>query len=104
MSNIVRIEMQREFPAIVSNGEIIECESSKAYDVYACSDEIKTWIGNCTDIESLEKIAGPENLIDSINQSASEAELNILSSVLFLRDNKYDFFGTIRTAIDEDDE
>lgn len=100
MPNIIKIEMQREFPAVVSNGEIIECESSKSYDVYACSNEIKTWIGNCTDIESLKKIAGPEYLIESINQSASEAELNILLTVLSLRDNQYDFFGQIKTAIE----
>lgn len=104
MSNMVRIEMQKEFPAIVSNGEIIECKNSKAYDVYACCDKIKAWIGYCETIEGLENIVSEENLIESINGSCSNNELDIILPVLNANDLKYDFFGTIRTAISEDDE
>lgn len=99
MSNILRIEIQREFPAEVSNGEIIEAEQSDGYEIYVCTDELKTWIDCCSSIEDLEDIVSEKNLIKSIKNAASEYELECLIPALECNDYKYDFFGKIRIAI-----
>ena len=99
MANIVRISMRKEFEAVVIDDSIIEEEQSSSYQVYASCDQISTWIGSCCDIESLEEIASPENLINSIENSASEEELLILMPVLEHNNMKYVFFEESRTAI-----
>lgn len=101
MSNMIRIEMQKEFPIVINNGELIEAEEAEGIDVYVCCNEIKAWIGNCINIESLEKIVSEKELINSIECSVSEYELECLIPNLECNDYKYDFFGTLRTAIKE---
>lgn len=103
MSDMLRIEMIREFPAIVADGEIIEAEESIGYDVYASVDSVRAWIGVCTDIESLENIVAPENLIDSIYESCSETELFHLIPCLKFNNYEYEYFGEIRKAIKDEE-
>lgn len=99
MANSVRIEMQREFPAIIHKGEILEAEQSDCFDIYVCVDELKTWIGNCTDIKSLEEIVSEDNLIESIKSAASGYEQECIMPALKCNNYKYDFFGKTKTAI-----
>lgn len=103
MSNLLRIEMMREYPAIIEDGEIIESEEADGYEVYACVDSIRAWIGYCTDIESLEEVASPENLIESITETCSEIEMDCLMSCLKFNDYKYEFFEEIKTAIKDEE-
>lgn len=99
MANEVRIELKKEKAAFVRDNQIIESKTSSiGYQVFACTDEACCWIGSCTDIESLEEIVSEENLIESINESASERELDIIMPVLKYNKYKYNFFGKIRTA------
>lgn len=98
MANVVRIGLKKEVELIVKDNRIIPCGESNGINVYANCDEIECWIGNCTDIDSLEEIVGPEELISSIQESASEYELIALMSALNCNDNKYIFFNEVRTA------
>ena len=99
MSNIVRINLKREKDYIIKDNEIKFQKESIGYNVYACTDEVECWIGSCMDIDSLEEIVSEEELISSIEESASERELEIIISVLEYNNYKYDFFGQYRTAI-----
>ena len=99
MSDLLRIEIAREFPAVVEDGKIIESEEADGYEIYACVDSIRAWIGCCTDIESLEEVVSEENLIGSIYESCSETELFCLIACLEFHNNQYEYFGTIKTAI-----
>ena len=99
MANMIRISMKKERPAHVVNNEILEEKTSIGYEIYACCDELCCWIGSCTDMNSLEEIVSEEELITSIEESASEYEYNCLMSVLECRDYQYEFFGKIRKAI-----
>lgn len=103
MSDLLRIEMIKEYPAVVEDGEIIEAEQADGYEVYACVDSIRAWIGYCTDIESLEEIASPENLVQSLIETCSEIELDCLMSCLKFNGYKYDFFDEIKTAIKDEE-
>ena len=98
MANILRIELKREYDASVINNKIVESEESCGIHVYACCDELSVWIGTCEDIDSLNEIAGPDNLITSIIESASEYENIALMAALKSQDYKYDFFEEIRIA------
>lgn len=99
MSNSVRIALKKEQDYIASDNHIQFQKESIGYNVYVCTDEIECWIGSCTDIKSLEEIVSEEELIDSIYESASEREIENIIPTLELNNYKYDFFGTIRTAI-----
>lgn len=100
MANIVRIGLKKEIELTVKNDKIIPCGESLGTNVYANCDELECWIGNCHNIKTLEEIAGPKNLIASIRESASEYELDALMAALDCRDNNYEFFGEIRTAVE----
>lgn len=97
MANMVRIELKKEYKAEIKHGNIYDMPSC-GYEVYACCDELSCWIGNCTDVESLDEIISEEELISSIYESASEYELSCLISVLEHNNYKYDCFGITRTA------
>lgn len=99
MSNIVRINLKKEQDYIVRNNEIVFQKESMGYNVYACTDEVECWIGSCNNIESLEEIISEKELISSIEESASEREIENLMPVLENNTYKYDFFGQIRTAM-----
>lgn len=99
MANMIKIDMRKEREAYVVDNQILESKTSIGYEVYACCDELRCWIGNCTDINSLEEIVSEEELITSMEESCSEYELNLLMSVLECRDYQYEFFGKIRKAI-----
>lgn len=99
MANMIRIDLKKEREAYVVDNQILESKTSIGYEVYACCDELHCWIGNCTDINSLEEIVSEEELITSMEESCSEYELNLLMSVLECRDYQYEFFGKIRKAI-----
>lgn len=99
MANMIRIDMRKEREAYVVDNQILESKTSIGYEVYACCDELHCWIGNCTDINTLEEIVSEEELITSMEESCSEYELNLLMSVLECRDYQYEFFGKIRKAI-----
>lgn len=98
MANVVRIELKKEIDLTVKGDKIVPIDGPIGNNVYASCDELQCWIGSCTDINSLEEIAGPEELISSIQESASEYELIALMSALNCNDNKYIFFDEIRTA------
>lgn len=99
MSNEVRIELKKEQIAFVKNNQIEESKANAiGYQVYACTDEVACWIGSCTDMASLEEIIGEEELLDTLNETASERELDIILPVLKYNNYKYNFFGDIRTA------
>ena len=53
MSNSVRIELKKEHQAVVFEGKIKETCGPIGFQVYVCTNEISTWIGTCTDTESL---------------------------------------------------
>lgn len=99
--SMLSIKMNREIPAALSDGVIIEAEEADGYDVYVECDEITSWIGCCKTVEGLENIVSPENFIDSIYQSCSEAEILQLMPDLEYHNYQYDVFGDIRTAIHE---
>lgn len=100
MSNILKISIKTETDVTVKDNKFIENKVQPiGYQVYANVDEISCWIGSCTDIKSLEEIVGPEELINSIRESASEYELIALMSALNCSDNKYMFFEEMRTAV-----
>lgn len=98
MANIVRIGLKKEVELTVKDNRIIPCGNSNGANVYANCDEIECWIGSCSDIKSLEEIVGPEKLISSIEESASEYESIALMAALEANDMKYTFFGETRTA------
>lgn len=102
MSDLLRIEMVKEYPATVSNGKIVEAEYADGYEVYACADSLRTWIGYCADIESLEEVASPENLVESLTETCSEIELNYLMACLQHCKYQYDYFGELKTAINNE--
>ena len=100
MSNMLRISIKTETDVTVKDNEFIENRVQPiGYQVYADVDAISCWIGSCTDIKSLEEIVGPEELINSIQESASECESIELMAALECSEMKYNFFGEIRTAI-----
>lgn len=99
--SMLSIIMNREIPAAISNGEIIEAEETEGYDVYVECESLRSWIGCCRTIEGLEDIVSPENFIDSIYESCSEAEIMQLMPDLQYHNYQYDVFGDIRTAIHE---
>ena len=99
MANEVRISLKKERDAYVVDDKIVISDDiAIGYQVYVNTDEVSCWIGSCMDLESLEEIVSEENLLDSINESASERELDIIMPVLRHNDYKYNFFGKIRTA------
>lgn len=102
MANMVRIRLTTEEDYIVKDNRIESQKESIGYNVYACNDEIECWIGSCHDIESLNQIVGPDNLISSITESTSEYEYNSLMAALECQDYKYSYFGEIKTAIGEE--
>lgn len=99
MANIVRIGIKTETDIVVKDNKLVENRLQPVgYQVYADADSISCWIGSCTDIKSLEEIVSEEELISSIQESASEDELLILMAALECNNNKYIFFDEIRTA------
>ena len=98
MSNMLRIGLKKEQDYIVRNNEIIFQKESIGYNVNGCTDEVECWIGSCNDIESLEEIISEEELISSIEESASEREMDILFPALECNNYIYDFFGKLRVA------
>ena len=99
MSNIVRKKKKKEPDYIVRNNEIVFQKESMGYNVYACTDEVECWIGSCNNIESLEEIISEKELISSIEESASEREMDILLPALECNNYIYDFFGKLRVAV-----
>ena len=91
MANMLRIQLKIEVPVNVVGGELTveQTPADKTVNVYACTDEISCWIGNCTSVEELESIIGENNIMDSIVESASEYEYDCLESVLLCQDYKY---------------
>ena len=99
MSNIVRINLKKEQDYIVRKNETVFQKESMGYNVYACTDEVECWIGSCNNIESLEEIISEKELISSIEESASEREMDILLPALECNNYIYDFFGKLRVAV-----
>lgn len=99
MSDCLRIKLKRECDVEVRNGKLVD-KSKSGYEIYASTDGINCWIGSCTTIKNLEQTVSEKKLIKSINEQASEDELDCLMAALECNDYKYDFFGEIRTAID----
>lgn len=99
MANILRIGIKTEKDIVVKDNKLVENKIQPiGYQVYANVDSISCWIGSCTDMESLEEIISEEELITSIEESASEDELSILMAALECSGMKYNFFDTIKTA------
>ena len=99
MSNLLNISIKIEKDISIKNNQFIENEKQPiGYQVYANVDAISCWIGGCTDIESLEEIVSPEELISSIQESASESEFIELMASLEFNNYKYMFFDEIRIA------
>lgn len=99
MANEVRIELKKEKGAYVKDNKIVTSDSPIIdYQVYVNTDEVSCWVGSCMDIDDLEEIVSEENLLESIYESASERELDIIIPVLEYNKYKYNFFGKIRTA------
>ena len=98
MSNMLRIGLKKEQDYVVSDNHIQFQKESIGYNVYAYTDEVECWIGSCNDIESLEEIISEEELISSIEESASEREMDILFPALECNNYIYDFFGKLRVA------
>ena len=99
MSNLLNISIKQEKDISIKDNQFIENEKQPiGYQVYANVDAISCWIGSCTDIESLEEIVGPEELINSIQESASESEFIELMASLEYYNYKYMFFNEIRIA------
>lgn len=57
--------------------------------VYICCNEMNGWIGSAENMEELMKVAGPENLIESMNTHLSEYELECIMNVLECNDYTY---------------
>lgn len=99
MANEVKISLKRERDAYVVDNKITMSDDlAIGYQVYVNTDEVSCWIGSCLDVKSLEEIVSEENLLESIYESASERELDIILPVLKYNGYKYNFFGEIRTA------
>ena len=74
-------------------------------DVYVCCDELRCWVGSCRATkEAVDEIVGPKNILESIRESASEYEYDLLESVLWSRDNSYWYNNKLHVAIEEDEE
>ena len=99
MANEVRISLKKERDAYVVDDKIVISDDiAIGYQVYVNTDEVSCWVGSCMDIDALEEIISEDNLIDTLNETASERELDIIMPVLRYNDYKYNFFGKIRTA------
>ena len=98
MANEVRISLRQEKNCYVADNKIVSNDTPIGYKVYVSTDEVSCWVGSCMDIDALEEIISEDNLIDTLNETASERELDIIMPVLRYNDYKYNFFGKIRTA------
>lgn len=103
MSNKVWVGLKGETNFEVKGNTIVKKYTEPGrYQIYANCDEVSIWIGSCENINDLELYVSEEELIDSIEQSASEYEYDAIMAALRCSDYKYDFFGKIRIAEGED--
>lgn len=103
MADYLRIRLKKQCDATVKDGKIVN-ETKPSYAVYACTDGISCWIGSCTNAKNLERTVSEKNLLKSINEEASEDELDCLIAALECNDYEYDFFGETRTAIEPEED
>ncbi|MGL5506987.1 MAG: hypothetical protein ACRDB0_03705, partial [Paraclostridium sp.] len=72
-------------------------------EVYIACDSISAWIGTCYNYEDLIKtVAGPEVLRESIIESLSCDELEVIEAALDFSDNKYMIGNKWFTMLDEE--
>ena len=112
MANYVRIELETVAKKMKIDGDKVVIDHS--YDKYlkdlqvnvlACCDELRCHIGSCKATkEEVDKIAGPENIINSLQENLSEYEHELMESVLSARDNKYLYNNKEFTALEPQEE
>ncbi len=105
MSNLLNISLQYEAS--------VKCQTKDMFDMknfidekdiyimaYAWCDEVKVELGPVNSLEELEKLAGPDHLIETLGEVCGEHEYNILMDLLSLRNNYYNYINEYVRAID----
>lgn len=87
MSNTLKFELKKEVKLDKNLKEIGEPDIS----LYACCDEISSWVGYANTFAEAKKMIKPENIEELFAQSLSEVELAVFEAILSYN-KKYKFY------------
>lgn len=85
MSNFVDVKLRQEREININ----FEPVSKEVINVYLSCDGVRSWVGTAYNKEELMDIVGPENIIESIEESLSEDEAEIIMAALICCDYEY---------------
>lgn len=91
MANLVRIDLKREQSVRIDKDKnlVFDDTISNIAQVYISCDSMNAWIGSVDNYEDLLELAGPENLEETLTETLSYDEYEIITAALFCSNYKY---------------